>query len=164
MKNTPVPLNICSSVLCIGRITCRRWNSPPSWKRKCHFDEISLTGYTGNGHFDNHSTFEQYFIRIYLHFFYTFCVAKCVKSERNFVQTQLVEAQVFNAPLQDQTCTETRGPDSREIFVLVNNRFQIWFLTVWHHSRQPIRSHVRKSLLTNMDLNMFFFHCNPGPG
>ena len=38
--------------------------------------------------------------------------------------------------------------------MLVNKGFQTLLLIVWQHSRQPIRSHVRKSMLTNMELNM----------
>ena len=34
--------------------------------------------------------------------------------------------------------------------------FQTWHLIVWLQSCQPIRSHVWKSWLTNMDLNMDF--------
>ena len=40
--------------------------------------------------------------------------------------------------------------------MLVNNDFQTWHLIAWQHSRQPIRSHARKSLLTNMEFNMDF--------
>ena len=39
---------------------------------------------------------------------------------------------------------------------IANTDFQIWHLISWQHSCQPIRSHVRKSLLTNMDFNMDF--------
>ena len=38
----------------------------------------------------------------------------------------------------------------------VNKDFQTWHLIGWQHSCQPIRSHVRKSLLTNMEFNMDF--------
>ena len=40
--------------------------------------------------------------------------------------------------------------------MLFNKDFQTWHLIGWQHSRQPIRSHVRKSLLTNMEFNMDF--------
>ena len=33
--------------------------------------------------------------------------------------------------------------------ILVNTDFQTWFLIGWQHSHQPIRTHIRKSLLTN---------------
>ena len=32
---------------------------------------------------------------------------------------------------------------------------QPWFLVDWQHRHRPIRSHVRKLLLTNIDLNIF---------
>ena len=35
--------------------------------------------------------------------------------------------------------------------MLVDKDFQTWHLIGWQHSWQPIRSHVRKPLLTNMD-------------
>ena len=44
----------------------------------------------------------------------------------------------------------------------VNKDFQTWFLIGWQQSRQPIRSHVRKSMLTYKDFN-FDFLSNPGP-
>ena len=37
--------------------------------------------------------------------------------------------------------------------MLVNKDFQTWHLIGWLHSRQPIRSHVRKSLLTKIRFN-----------
>ena len=40
--------------------------------------------------------------------------------------------------------------------ILVSKDFQTWHLIGWQHSRQPIRSHVRKCLLTNMEFNMDF--------
>ena len=40
--------------------------------------------------------------------------------------------------------------------MLVNIDFQTSHLIGWQHCRQPIRSHVRKSLLTNMEFNMDF--------
>ena len=39
--------------------------------------------------------------------------------------------------------------------MLVNSDFQTWHLIGWQHSRQPIRSHVRKYLLTNMEFNFY---------
>ena len=47
--------------------------------------------------------------------------------------------------------------------MLVNRDFQTWHLIGWQHSRQPIRSHVRKSLLTNMEFKHGFYLSNPGP-
>ena len=43
--------------------------------------------------------------------------------------------------------------------MLVNTDFQ-----TWQHSRQPIRSHVSKSVLTNMAFNMDFCLVTPSPG
>ena len=40
--------------------------------------------------------------------------------------------------------------------LLVNKDFQTWHLIGWQRSRQPIRSHVRKSLSTDMNFNMDF--------
>ena len=40
--------------------------------------------------------------------------------------------------------------------MLLNIDFQTWNLIGWQHNRQPISSHVRKSLLTSMDFNMDF--------
>ena len=40
--------------------------------------------------------------------------------------------------------------------VFVYKDFQTWHLIGWQHHRQPIRSHVRKSLLTNIEFNMDF--------
>ena len=40
--------------------------------------------------------------------------------------------------------------------MLVKKDFQTCHLIGWQHSRQPIRSHVKKSLLTNMEFNMDF--------
>ena len=40
--------------------------------------------------------------------------------------------------------------------MLVNKNFQTWHMIGWQHSHQPIKSHVRKSLLTNMEFNMDF--------
>ena len=52
------------------------------------------------------------------------------------------------------------GLDYWEIYMLksklVEKDFQTWSLIGWQHSRQPIRSHVRISLLTNMDFKMDF--------
>ena len=39
----------------------------------------------------------------------------------------------------------------------VNKYFQAWLLIGWQHSCQPIRNHVRKSILTIIDFNMGFF-------
>ena len=44
----------------------------------------------------------------------------------------------------------------------VNQNFQTWLLFGWQHTCQPIRSHVRKSLLNNMDFNIGFL-CKGGP-
>ena len=44
-----------------------------------------------------------------------------------------------------------------QVKIYVSNKdFQTWHLIGLQHSRQPIRSHVRKSLLTNMEFNMDF--------
>ena len=40
--------------------------------------------------------------------------------------------------------------------MLINKDFQTWHLIGWQHSRQPIRSHARKSLLTTMEFNIDF--------
>ena len=40
--------------------------------------------------------------------------------------------------------------------MLVNKDFQTWYLIGWQHSRQPIKSHVRKSFLTNAEFDMDF--------
>ena len=52
------------------------------------------------------------------------------------------------------------GPRLLKIFMLksmlINKNFQTWLLIGWQHSRQPIRSHVRKFVLNNMDFNMDF--------
>ena len=40
--------------------------------------------------------------------------------------------------------------------MLVNKDYQTCHLNGWQHSHQPIRNHVRKSLLTNMEFNMDF--------
>ena len=40
--------------------------------------------------------------------------------------------------------------------MLANKDFQTWHLIGWQYKRQPIRRHVKKSLLTNMDFNMDF--------
>ena len=42
------------------------------------------------------------------------------------------------------------------IYMLANKDFQTWHLIGWKYSRQPNRSHVKKSLLTNMEFNMDF--------
>ena len=42
--------------------------------------------------------------------------------------------------------------------MLVNKDFQTWHLIGWQHSRQPIRSHVRTSLLTSIEWNMDFHY------
>ena len=46
--------------------------------------------------------------------------------------------------------------------MLVNKDFQTWHLMGWQHSCQPIRSHVRKSLLTNLELTWILLS-NPQP-
>ena len=38
--------------------------------------------------------------------------------------------------------------------ILLARNFQTWLVIGWQHSCQPIKSHVRKSLLIYMDLNM----------
>ena len=48
--------------------------------------------------------------------------------------------------------------------MLDNKDFTTWHLIGWQHSHQPIRSHVRKSLLTNMEFNMDFYLVTPSPG
>ena len=40
--------------------------------------------------------------------------------------------------------------------MLANKYFQTWHLIGWQHSRQPIKSHVRKPLSTDMEFNMNF--------
>ena len=40
--------------------------------------------------------------------------------------------------------------------ILFNKDFQTWLQIGWEQSRQPIGTHVRKSLLTNTDFNMIF--------
>ena len=40
--------------------------------------------------------------------------------------------------------------------MLINKEFQTWHLIGWQQSRQPIRSHVRKPLLTYMEFNIDF--------
>ena len=47
-------------------------------------------------------------------------------------------------------------------FMTVSKHFQTWHLIGCQHCCQPIRSHVRKSLFTNMDFDMFLLS-NPGP-
>ena len=42
------------------------------------------------------------------------------------------------------------------VTLLVNKDFQTWHLIGWQQSCQPIRCHVRKSLLINMEFNMDF--------
>ena len=46
--------------------------------------------------------------------------------------------------------------------MLVNKDFQTRHLIGWQHSRQPIKSHVRKSLLANMEFNIDLLS-NPQP-
>ena len=61
--------------------------------------------------------------------------------------------------------SEIWGLDCYEIAMvksrLVNKDFQTWHLIGRHHSCQPIRSHVRKSLLKSWDFNMDLIN-NPG--
>ena len=38
----------------------------------------------------------------------------------------------------------------------VNKNFQTWLVIGWQHRRQPIKSHIRKSLLINMEFDMDF--------
>ena len=40
--------------------------------------------------------------------------------------------------------------------------FQTWHQIGWQQSRQPIRGHVRKSVLTNMEFNMIILLRNLG--
>ena len=47
--------------------------------------------------------------------------------------------------------------------MLVDMAFQTWFVISWQHSRQPIRIHVRISILTHMDFDMYFL-CYPRHG
>ena len=62
--------------------------------------------------------------------------------------------------LFDTSTYVTLGQHYEEISMLksmvVNKDFQTWHLIGWQHSHQPIRSHVRKSLLTSMEFNMDF--------
>ena len=44
----------------------------------------------------------------------------------------------------------------QEIFILVNPDLETCNPIGWQDSRQPIRSHASKSLLTNVDFNMDF--------
>ena len=66
---------------------------------------------------------------------------------------------IIFALFDTSTCV-TLGQHYEEICMLksmvVNKYFQTWHLIGWQHSRQPIRSHVRKSLLTSMEFNMDF--------
>ena len=39
-------------------------------------------------------------------------------------------------------------------YVLFETHVQAWCLIIWQHSRHLIRSHVSKSVLTNIDSNM----------
>ena len=50
--------------------------------------------------------------------------------------------------------------------MLISKDFQTWRLIGWQHSRQPIRSIVRKSLLTYMGFNVltWILLSNPSPG
>ena len=45
--------------------------------------------------------------------------------------------------------------------VQFNKNFQTWLLIGWQLCYQPIRCHVRKSLLTNMDFDMDFLKSDP---
>ena len=47
--------------------------------------------------------------------------------------------------------------------MLVNKGFQTWHQIGWQHSRQPIRSPVRKSLLTNLEFKKDFCLVTPSP-
>ena len=55
-----------------------------------------------------------------------------------------------------------RSLDYQEIAMLVIKNFQTQLLIGWQRIRQPIRSHVGKYLLTNMDIHMDL-HYNPSP-
>ena len=48
--------------------------------------------------------------------------------------------------------------------MLVNKDFQTWLLIGWQHSCQPIRTHVRKSLLMYIYFNMYVFLVIQAPG
>ena len=60
--------------------------------------------------------------------------------------------------------TSAWGPVHLEMSMLksmiVNKDFQSRNLNVWQHRRQPIRSHLKKSMLVNMDVNIDLT-CNP---
>ena len=55
-----------------------------------------------------------------------------------------------------------QGSGFQQNSMLVAKNFQTWLLIGWQHSCQPIRSHVRRSFLTNIDIGTDF-HNNPGP-
>ena len=40
--------------------------------------------------------------------------------------------------------------------ISVDKNFQTWLLIGWKHSGQPVRSYVRKYVLTTMDINIDF--------
>ena len=56
--------------------------------------------------------------------------------------------------------THTTALDYYEIFMLtsmlVNKKVQPWHLTGWRLTRQAIKSHIRKSMLTNIHFDMHF--------
>ena len=54
--------------------------------------------------------------------------------------------------IQWYKCTKYLGYQEFSMLksILVNKDIQTWRLIGWQHSRQPMRSHVRKSLLTNV--------------
>ena len=58
--------------------------------------------------------------------------------------------------VQQTFCTRFRRGVLCDRGALVNNNFQIWLLFGWQHSCQPIRSHVRKAALTNINFSMDF--------
>ena len=69
---------------------------------------------------------------------------------------EVVDICVVYTPSYDNNVDIHQGLGYLEIFMLVNKDFQNWQLIGWQHSRQPIRSHVRKFLFTNMEFNMDF--------
>ena len=80
---------------------------------------------------------------------------------RSHVRKSLLTNMEFNMDF----CLVTPSPEISMLkSLLVNKDFQTWHLIGWQHSRQPIRSHVRKSLLTNMEFNMDFCLVTPSPG
>ena len=54
-----------------------------------------------------------------------------------------------------------RSPKYQEVSmlkaILINTHIQSWILIGWQVTNQPIKSHIGKSLVTNMDLSMCYF-------